>query len=250
MISRPSCAPRPVPTISAVGVASPSAHGQAMISTATAAVKAKVALWPAPSQKPSVATAMPMTIGTKTPEMRSASRWTGALPVCASVTRRAIWASAVSLPTRVARTIRRPPALTVAPATSEPGADLDRDRLAGEHAHVDGGVAVLDDAVGGDLLAGPHDEAVADLQLLDGHAALGAVVVEERDVLGAELEQRLQRGAGAALGARLEVAAGEDEGGDDRRRLEVDLVRAAARGRDELNCMRMSLAPASPRNSA
>ena len=55
LISRPSCAPRPVPTISAVGVASPSAHGQAMISTATAAVNANVALWPVPSQKPSVA---------------------------------------------------------------------------------------------------------------------------------------------------------------------------------------------------
>ena len=40
LISRPSCAPRPVPTSSAVGVARPSAHGQAMISTATAAVKA------------------------------------------------------------------------------------------------------------------------------------------------------------------------------------------------------------------
>ena len=36
----PSWAPRPVPTSSAVGVARPSAHGQAMMSTATAAVKA------------------------------------------------------------------------------------------------------------------------------------------------------------------------------------------------------------------
>ena len=36
----PSWAPRPVPTISAVGVASPSAHGQAMISTDTAALNA------------------------------------------------------------------------------------------------------------------------------------------------------------------------------------------------------------------
>ena len=37
-------------------------------------------------------------------------------------------------------------------------------------------------------------------ELLDRDAALGAVGVEDRDVLGAELEQRLQRGAGAALG--------------------------------------------------
>ena len=40
LIRMPSWAPRPVPTISAVGVARPSAHGQAMISTATAAVNA------------------------------------------------------------------------------------------------------------------------------------------------------------------------------------------------------------------
>ncbi len=40
LIRMPSWAPRPVPTMSAVGVASPSAHGQAMISTATAAVNA------------------------------------------------------------------------------------------------------------------------------------------------------------------------------------------------------------------
>ncbi|CAB4764195.1 unannotated protein [freshwater metagenome] len=36
----PNCAPRPVPTSSAVGVASPSAHGQAIINTETAALKA------------------------------------------------------------------------------------------------------------------------------------------------------------------------------------------------------------------
>jgi hypothetical protein len=59
------------------------------------------------------------------------------------------------------------------------GADLDRDRLAGEHAHVDGGVTVLDDAVGGDLLARPDDEEIADLQPLDGDALLLAVGVEE-----------------------------------------------------------------------
>ena len=36
MTSTPSRAPRPVPTMIDIGVASPSAHGQAMISTATA----------------------------------------------------------------------------------------------------------------------------------------------------------------------------------------------------------------------
>ena len=42
-----------------------------------------------------------------------------------------------------------------------PGADLDRHRLAGEQRRVDGRRALLDDAVGGDLLAGADDEAVA-----------------------------------------------------------------------------------------
>ena len=51
LISTPSWAPRPVPTSSAVGVARPSAHGQAMISTATAAVKARVVPAPVASQR-------------------------------------------------------------------------------------------------------------------------------------------------------------------------------------------------------
>ena len=116
----PSCAPRPVPTSRAVGVASPSAHGHATIRTATAAANAVVASSSA-SHTTSVTSARPITSGTNTAEMRSASRCTGALPDWASLTSRAIWASAVSLPTRVARTTSLPPMLTVAPATSSPG---------------------------------------------------------------------------------------------------------------------------------
>ena len=77
----PSCAPRPVPTIRAVGVARPSAQGQAMIRTATAAVKAEAALPSTSSQAASVKRAMTITTGTKIAEIRSASLWTGALPV-------------------------------------------------------------------------------------------------------------------------------------------------------------------------
>ena len=55
------------------------------------------------------------------PEIRSASRCACALPFWASSTSRAIWASWVSAPTRVARTTSRPPALTVAPTTASPG---------------------------------------------------------------------------------------------------------------------------------
>ena len=113
----PSWAPRPVPTMIAVGVASPSAHGQAMIRTATAAVNASFAEWPVRSHAASVVSAITNTIGTKIADTRSASRCTGAFDPCASATRRAICASAVSLPTPVASTTRRPEALTVAPNT-------------------------------------------------------------------------------------------------------------------------------------
>ena len=51
---------------------------------------------------------------------------------------------------------------------------LDRHGLAGEQRLVDRASTLLDDPVGGDLLAGAHDEAVAGLELLDRDAALGA----------------------------------------------------------------------------
>ena len=90
LIRIPSWAPRPLPTMSAVGVASPRAHGQAMISTATAAVNAADASPVSASQPTSVASEIAITIGTKTAEIRSTSRWIGALPAWASATRRAI----------------------------------------------------------------------------------------------------------------------------------------------------------------
>lgn len=113
--------PRPVPTMSAVGVARPSAHGQAMTSTATAAVNAADGPDPRRSHATRVSSASASTTGTNTPETRSARRCTAALPFCASATRRAVRASWVSAPTRVARTTSREPTATVAPTTSSPG---------------------------------------------------------------------------------------------------------------------------------
>ena len=105
----------------AVGVARPSAHGQAMISTATAAVKASVAGWPVASQPTRVTRAMTSTAGTNTAATRSTRRCTGAREPWACSTRRTIWASAVSPPTLVASTTRCPLVLTVAPMTASPG---------------------------------------------------------------------------------------------------------------------------------
>ncbi len=120
LIRMPSWAPRPVPTSSAVGVARPRAQGQAMISTATAAVNAAVRPAPLPSQKPRVPMDRAITAGTNTAEIRSARRCAAALPFCASSTSLAMRASCVSAPTRVASTTSRPPALSVAPVTGSP----------------------------------------------------------------------------------------------------------------------------------
>ena len=98
----PSSAPRPTAATSAVGVARPSAHGQATTRTATAALQAEAAGRPAPSQNPRVATARAITHGTKTAAIRSASRWAFALVAWAWVTTLVIWARSVSAPTRPA----------------------------------------------------------------------------------------------------------------------------------------------------
>ncbi len=76
LISTPAAAPRPLATITAVGTASPIAHGHAMISTATAAVRAEAIDGSAGTiiQAAKVATAIDSTTGTNTAEMRSASR--------------------------------------------------------------------------------------------------------------------------------------------------------------------------------
>ena len=142
LIRMPSWAPRPVPTSSAVGVARPRAHGQAMISTATAAVNA--AADAGAGAEPEAERGDGERDHDRARRRRRSGRPAAApaaLPVCASSTSRAICASWVSAPTRVARTTSRPPALTVAPTTASPGADLDRHRLAGEHRGVDRGGA-------------------------------------------------------------------------------------------------------------
>ena len=78
LMRMPSCAPRPVPTMSAVGVASPRAQGHAMMSTATAAENASPASPVTASQPASVASAMPMTAGRTWP--RRGRRAAGSAP--------------------------------------------------------------------------------------------------------------------------------------------------------------------------
>ena len=149
----------------------------------------------------------------------------GALPVCASLTSRPIWASAVSAPTCVARTTRRPPAFTVAPddlvarrasrpaSTRRSGATGRRRRSPPRRRRR------WRSSRPAARRSGRRPAARR-----SGTRRSPPLGIQHGDVLGAELEQRRERGARAPLGARLEVAAGEDERRHDRRDLEVDRV--------------------------
>ena len=110
----------PVPAMIAVGVARPSAQGQAMTSTATALSTALVQSPVARPQPSSVASAISTTTGTNTALTRSTMRWIGAFLACASSTRRMMRASADSAPTAAVRTSRRPSPLTAPPVMRSP----------------------------------------------------------------------------------------------------------------------------------
>ncbi len=170
---------------------------------------------------------MAITVGTNTAATRSARRCTGALPAWASWTRRAIWASLVSAPTRTARTTSRPPALTVPPVTASPGPTS-----TGTGSPVSSEASMADDpssttpsvatfSPGRTTKRSPATRSSMAMRCSTDRRP----VAQHGDVLGAELEQRPQRRPGVALGASLEVAAGENErrhpGGD----LEEDLAR-------------------------
>ena len=116
--STPRLAPRPVPTMIAVGVASPSASGQVM--TTTVIANSSAVCTPAPTSHHTRKVPTPPISATSTSQnaARSASRCPGALEFWASCTRATIWASTVSEPTLVARTRRVPVVLIEAPITS------------------------------------------------------------------------------------------------------------------------------------
>ena len=119
---RPRCVASPVETITAIGVASPSAHGQAMTTTEMPVMSARSSGAPRASQKTSVAAARTSIAGTNTPTTRSATAWMRGFAPCASSTARTIPASTVSLPTRVTSTTSAPVPFTVPPITAAPGA--------------------------------------------------------------------------------------------------------------------------------
>ena len=112
----------PMPTIKAVGVASPKAHGQAMTSTETAERMAlgSMAEPPMAHQRMKVKIAMPNTVGTKIRAILSAVRCTGAFEPWACCTIWMMLASMVFSPTASALKRNVPCLLTVPANTWSP----------------------------------------------------------------------------------------------------------------------------------
>ena len=100
------------------------------------------------------------------------------------------------------------------------GALVDRQRLAGEHRLVDGRGTLDDDAVDRHLLARAHAHEVVVDDLGDRHVDLDAVAHHARRAR-LQADQRADGVAGLAAGARFEQAAEQDEGDDERGRVEV-----------------------------
>ena len=121
MNSTPRLAALPVPVMMAVGVASPSEHGQAITSTATNICIQNAAAYPAAPHALAAITDTAITTGTNMPAILSASLAMGALEFCASSTIFIILARAVSAPTPSARKVMAPLPFMVPPNTLSPG---------------------------------------------------------------------------------------------------------------------------------
>src|SRR4030081_735317 len=125
----PACAPRPMPTMIDIGVAKPSAQGQAMISTVTAATRPKVMRGSGPNSI-------------------QAANASSAAPITARTPRPAVGIGGAA-DDAVAFGLRH------------------RHRLAGHHRLIDEGAAFADHAIDRNLFAGPHPQEVADRDRID-----------------------------------------------------------------------------------
>ena len=203
LMRTPICAPRPTPTMMETGVASPSAHGQAMMRTATATTRACASRGSGPTiaHTANATTAMAMTTGTKTAATRSAIRWMGARERCASATICTMRASIVSRPTFSATMTSAPVWLMVPPMTVSPVGLGGRHRLTGHQGLIDRGASFFDRAVDRHLLARTDPQPVAELNLVQGHFFVGAVGTDPSGRLRAQVEQRLDRTRGLFTGA-------------------------------------------------
>ena len=105
---------------------------------------------------------------------------------------------------------------------------FDRGRFPRDHRLVDAATPLDDEAVDGHLLARADPEQVAGHHLREWDVVLGAVLVDAASDLRSEPQQCLERPARSRPRSKLEDLAEEDEGNDERRRLEVDGNHSAA----------------------
>ena len=198
MIRIPSCAPRPVPTSSAVGVARPSAHGQATIRTATVAEKANVDAGAA--AEPVAERRDGDHDHDRHEDRRRRGRRAAAPAPCRTGPRRPAARSARARCRRrrgSRSTTSRPPALTVAPATASPVADLDRHALAGQQRRVDRGACPRRRRRRSRSSRPDGRRTGRRRRARRSARAARCRPLEDRGVLGAELDERAQRGPGA-----------------------------------------------------
>ena len=118
------------------------------------------------------------------------------------------------------------------------GGYFDRDRLAGEHRRVDCRISLDDDPVGGDLLAGPDHELVADAQHLDRNTLFTPSLRTETSFAP------ISRAPGGRRrpppGAGFEVSAGQDERRHPGCCFEIDVAGAVGSGDGQLEWVRHS----------
>ena len=184
----PALAPRPTPTMIDIGVASPSAHGQAMMSTATALTSAWASRGSGPNDRPDdeghdrdQRPPPGRTSPTRGRRGAGSARATAAPRRPGGRSARA----RVSAPTFSARMTKPPVRVDGPPDHPIAGCLVDRDRLAGDHRLVDRAGPGEDHAVDRDLLAGTDAERVAGVDRGEVDVALAAV--------GADPPRRLRR---------------------------------------------------------
>jgi hypothetical protein len=218
--STPSSAARPVPTMIDMGVASPMAQGQAMISTATPATSACVSAGRLPSSQPDRRSARPrQTTGTNTASPgRPAPAWAAWRPALPRPSRR-------SGPAGIGPHPRR--AVTPQRAGAVHGAR--RHRIAGRLGHGQGSPVSMDSSIqlspeitvpsaasrspGRSTSTSPGCKAWA----LRSTTPPGFPPAPYRVAARPAADRR----AGAAPGARFQPAAQQDQRHDHRRRLEI-----------------------------
>ena len=118
---RPARAAAPVASSTAMGVARPRLHGQAMTTTATPVISACGTDAPRRSHAAAVARASSRMAGTKIPVTRSARAWIRGFCSCARSTAWMIPARTVSAPTRITSNVKAPCRFIVPPITDAPG---------------------------------------------------------------------------------------------------------------------------------